>query len=100
MCISFLSCRHLKELVMAMRWLLLLPLLLTAGPALAQPASDPDNTPPVLSDPPAVVQNAVPSSVVNAGQATVSPAESSPQKSTPLACDAINPCAEPTPAAR
>ncbi len=84
---------------MTSRWIVLL-LLLPAGPALAQPVSDPDNLPPVQSDPVAVVQNAVPPSVVNAGQATVSPAESNPQKSTPLACDAVNPCAKPTPESR
>ncbi|MDB5734639.1 MAG: hypothetical protein JWN16_1276 [Alphaproteobacteria bacterium] len=82
-----------------MKWIAF-ALLLSAGAALAQPQEDKENLPPVLPDPSAVVQNNVPASVVNAGQATVSPAESTTRKSTPLPCDADNPCATPTPESR
>jgi hypothetical protein len=76
-------------------------LLLSAAPALAQPQEDKENLPPVQPDPSAVVQRAIPASVVNAGQATVSPAEGRvPQHAEKSVCDASNPCATPTPESR
>jgi hypothetical protein len=95
--ISFLSCWHWKGSKMAMRWIALM-LLLSAAPALAQLKEDPENAEPVLPDPPAVVQNAIPVSVVNAGQAAVIPAAG--HAADDKACSDTNPCATPTPESR
>jgi hypothetical protein len=80
-----------------MRYLALM-LLLSAAPALAQTKEDKENTEPVLPDPPAQVQNAIPASVVNAGQAAVTPAAG--HAADDKACSDTNPCATPTPASR
>jgi hypothetical protein len=79
---------------MAWRWMVLV-LLLPAGPALAQLDKDPENAPPVLPDPPVRIQNAVPPSQVNAGQAVVVPAAG--HASDDKKCSVANPCATPTP---
>jgi hypothetical protein len=84
---------------MALRWIFL-GLLLPASAAMAQP-SDHDNDPPVLPDPPAAVQNAVPPSQANAGKAVVSPAIGDAQaRVNKTGCRVVDSCATPTPESR
>ena len=83
------------------RWLVMTLLLHSALPAMAQLAKDPENPDVILSDPPKVVQNAVPVSAINANKAAVSPEGGVPQKKPAKSdCSDKTPCAMPTPAAR
>ena len=82
---------------MAWRWMVL-ALALSAGPALAQLDKDPENAPPVLPDPPAKIQNAVPPSQINAEHAVVVPAVG--HATDDKKCSDANPCATPTPESR
>ena len=78
---------------------IVLTLLLSATPALAQLEHDPENDPPVHDAPPKLPQHIVPASQMNGGKAAVSP-EGGGKQAAKLKCSPADPCAIPTPAAR